>query len=98
MGEGGKALMVPQAFVIGICVFKFGPLIMLPLRLRFAKEGQTIKWYVDLFEHERALEAETQAMIARVSAPKFFTGEKTDGGTPKLEGTGLPVFRGTPEK
>lgn len=97
-GAGNTELKVPQAFLIAIPVFKFGPLIMLPLRLRFAKKGQTVEWHFDLFEHERALEAQTQAMIERVSAPKAFVGGKTDGGQPKLEGTGLPVFRGTPEK
>ncbi len=69
---------VPRAFVIAIPVFKLGALVRLPARLRWKKSGESVEWHYDLFEFERALEAEVADMIARV-------GKAT--GLPVLRGT-----------
>jgi hypothetical protein len=90
-GADGKDLRVPQAFVIAIPVFKFGPLIRIPARLRFRKRETNVAWHFDLFEADRAFEAEVSEMIARVAGPP-------NPALPlEMSGTGLPVYRGSPE-
>lgn len=93
-GDGGD-LNVPSAFLIAIPVFRFGPRIALPVRLRFKKSGQAIAWHFDIFEATRAFEAEVADMIERVGLPPI-PGDSSAGARSKA-GTGLPVYRGTPE-
>lgn len=93
-GDGGD-LNVPAAFLIAIPVFKFGPRIVLPVRLRMKKAGQAISWHFDIFEAARAFEAEVADMIERVGLPPI-PGDSSADARSKA-GTGLPVYRGTPE-
>lgn len=93
-GDGGD-LNAPAAFIIAIPVVKFGPLIAIPVRLRFKKVDQSIRWHIEMFESDRAFEAEIADMIERVGLPPIPGDSSADAR--KKAGTGLPVYRGSPE-
>lgn len=54
--ERGKALMVPQAFLIGVPMFRNGARYQIPARLRYRLTGGSISWFFELYRADAALE------------------------------------------
>ena len=74
--EQGSPIKVPNLFLVGIPVFRFGARYRLIVRLRYRKNGGTITWMMSLHKPEevfRAAVGETADRFkAETGAPLFF--------------------------
>ncbi|WP_112383336.1 DUF2303 family protein [Sphingomonas carotinifaciens] len=75
--EHGAPVKVPGLFLIGIPVFRNGPLYRVAARLRYRKAGGKIVFWYDLWRTDRTFDHAFQEAVERV---------KTDTGLPVLIG------------
>lgn len=54
--ETGAPLAIPNAFLIGIPVFKNGAHYSIPVRLRHRIGAGTMTWFYDLYQHEKVFD------------------------------------------
>lgn len=49
---GGAPIKIPSAFIIGVSVFRNGPLYQVPVRLRYRAGGGSITWFYELYRDD----------------------------------------------
>lgn len=92
--KDGGPITVPGAFCIAIPVFDRTAPYQIPVRLRYRKRGAGVVWFYELYRADAVFDhAFDEACKLVVSG---HTGDPATGQSP-LEGTSLPLYRGTPE-
>lgn len=67
-GRTGGAITVPKMFFIAIPIFDKGPFYRIAARLRYRKTGEGVKFWYDLYRHDRSFDHAFQEAVARVDA------------------------------
>jgi hypothetical protein len=62
----GAPLAVPDSFVLGIQVFEREGGFMLPVRLRYLRNGQVLKWAILRFEPQRFVDFAVEELLGQV--------------------------------
>ena len=69
-------LSIPSGFLIGLPIFEGGARYRLLVRLHYRKEGNALKWHIDIFQIENAFRdaftSESQGAQGRTGAPLFY--------------------------
>lgn len=65
-GRQGGAITVPKMFFIAIPIFDKGPFYRIAARLRYRKTGEGVKFWYDLYRHDRSFDHAFREAVARV--------------------------------
>lgn len=76
----GQKLVVPGLFVISIPMFLNGDPVRITARLRYRRDGQSIRWFYQLYRVDLALQAQLEADLGTASKE---TGLPAFQGTPE---------------
>lgn len=76
----GKKLSVPGLFLIGIPIFEGGELYRILVRLRFRLTEGKVKWWYELYQHEKSIDDAFEEIVEKV---KEETGLQIYRGTPE---------------
>jgi len=68
MDQAGQKLIVPSLFVLGIPVFKNGPVYQVIARLRYRKNGGSITFFYELWRTDRVFDHAFDESVDRVKA------------------------------
>ena len=88
----GQPLDIPAAVLLAMPVFKRGDLYQVPCRLRYRVDGPRVIWRYELARLDAVFEHAFAEALDLVR-----TGRPSVDYKPAIDGTGLPVLRGSPE-